>query len=121
MSDLVGLARRYVALSDQLETVRSEIAKAVLNGGGGAGPNPIRPTRSSGGSQPQRMVVAQAEEERILALLKDRPGMRCKELAALTMAKRNTVSQRLQRLRDRGVIEQLDGREGGWQAAAAAG
>jgi hypothetical protein len=34
MSDLVDLARRYVALSDQLEAVRGEIARAVLNGAG---------------------------------------------------------------------------------------
>jgi hypothetical protein len=50
MSDLVALARQYVALSDQLEAVRGEIKLAVLNaGGGGDGARPMpagRPIRT---------------------------------------------------------------------------
>ena len=44
VSDLVELARRYVALSDQLEAVRGEIARAVLNGAGRK-ENPSPPAR----------------------------------------------------------------------------
>ena len=42
MSDLVGLARRYVQLSDELASVRGEIAKAVLNGGVAANLSALR-------------------------------------------------------------------------------
>ena len=92
MSDLVGLARRYVALSDELESVRGEIAKAVLNGSGGKPAHPISPARqASGGDKHPAAVKAAAEEETILKLIQDRPGMRCAELARKeTGAKRNT-------------------------------
>ena len=51
MSDLVALARRYVALGDEPESVRGEIKRAVLNGAGESSTRPTRPARSSGGSQ----------------------------------------------------------------------
>jgi hypothetical protein len=117
MSDLVELARRYVSLSDQLESVRGEIAKAVLNG---AGPNPTQPARASGGSQAQKMAMAAAEEAKIAELIKTTPGMRTSQIAKQTHSKANTVTQRLQRMRDRGEIVPLDGKDAGWQAAAPA-
>jgi hypothetical protein len=72
MSDLVELARRYVSLSDQLESVRGEIAKAVLNGGGG-NPEP-HPTsaqrRGEKASQPsQKMVLAAEAEAKVVEVL----------------------------------------------------
>ncbi len=36
MSDLVELARRYVAASGELKSLRNEIRRAVLNGEGAA-------------------------------------------------------------------------------------
>jgi hypothetical protein len=61
MSDLVELAGRYVALSDELAGVRGEIAKAVLNGGGGG--EPVRPTPAgrpggTGSSHPNAQLAA---------------------------------------------------------------
>ena len=40
---LVDLARRFVALSDELETVRDQIKRVVLNGAGGAEDEAQRP------------------------------------------------------------------------------
>jgi hypothetical protein len=45
---LVELARRFVELSDELETVRGEIKRAVLNGAGERPEIPFSPP--SGGS-----------------------------------------------------------------------
>ena len=122
MSDLVELARRYVSLSDQLETVQGEIKLAVLNGG--AGERPAHPTpagRPGGtGSQPSHpnAILAQEAEAKIIEVIKATPGLKTTEIANEMDAKVNTTTQRLQRLRDRGVIERLDGKESGWQTAA---
>jgi hypothetical protein len=121
MSDLVVLARRYVALSDQLEAVRGEIAKAVLNGGGGEPVRPTRPARAPGGGQsnhPNAQAAAQ-EETKIIALLKDQPGLRTTQIAKATESKVNTTTQRLARMRDKGAIIRQEGHDAGWQAAAA--
>lgn len=45
---LVELARQYVRLSDQLEAVRGEIKRVVLNGGDGS---PVFPTSAFSGHQ----------------------------------------------------------------------
>ena len=62
MSDLVELARRFVSLSDELETVRGQIKLAVVNGSGGAEPerkaNPMRPVR------PGKAAAAEVEPYR---------------------------------------------------------
>jgi hypothetical protein len=114
VSDLVELARRYVSLSDELEAVRGEIKLAVLNGGAGAHPTrPTQPARSAGGSHPNA-ILAQEAEAKIVELLRSTPGLGTTQIANETGSKVNTVTQRLQRLKDRGLIERLDG--SGWGA-----
>jgi hypothetical protein len=121
MSDLVELARRYVSLSDQLESVRGEIKLAVLNGEGPReNPTPAeRPgLKRSQSNHPNAQAAAQ-EEARIIELIKSQPGLRSAEIARQTNAKANTTVQRLQRMESRGLIVRLDGKDSGWTASAA--
>jgi MarR family len=125
---LVELARRFVACSDELENLRSLIKLAVVNGEAGDKPDtPFVQARSKpGGSRRPKAkgspmshpnaLAAQAEAA-IVALLKDRPGLRPSEIARATEAKRNTVTQRLQRLESKGLVAPAQG--GGWAASAA--
>lgn len=112
---LVELARKFVRLSDELEAVRGEIARAVLNG---AGPqeNPPPPVRSSGGSHPNAIAAKEAEQA-IIEVLRSSPGMGTAAVARATDSKVNTTAQRLARLRDRGMI--AGGGGGGWTASTA--
>ena len=124
MSDLVTLARKFVDLSDQLEAVRAEIAKAVLNGGGGATPKaPFvkagRPGRTGSQSQHPNAILAQQAESQIIELIKTTPGLKTTEIAKETGSKVNTTTQRLARMRERGLITRGDGGSG-WAAAAPA-
>ncbi len=105
---LVELARKYVALSDQLEAVRGQIARAVANGAAGEAARPTQPARSSGGSQHPNALKAAEVEARILELLKARP-MRMAEIAVETEAKQSTTSERLKRMRERGLVALADG------------
>jgi hypothetical protein len=119
VSDLVELARRYVTLSDELANVRGEIAKAVLNGGGGNEPaRPTSPARQASGGHPNAKVAQQAEAK-IIEVLRSSPGLKTTEIAKAMDSKLNTTTQRLSRMRDRGeIIRSDDGN--GWQAAAPA-
>jgi DNA-binding MarR family transcriptional regulator len=76
--------------------------------------------RGEKASQPSHpnAILAQEAEAKIIELIRATPGLKTTEIANEMDAKVNTTTQRLQRLRDRGVIERLDGREGGWQTAA---
>jgi predicted Rossmann fold nucleotide-binding protein DprA/Smf involved in DNA uptake len=115
VSDLVELARRYVTLSDQLEAVRGEIAKAVLNGGAGDKPDaPFAKPRSKPGSKHPNADAARKSEARILELLNTRP-MRTAEIAVEMGAKQTTTTERLRRLKERGLITKDDA---GWSASA---
>jgi hypothetical protein len=115
---LVELARRYVTLSDELESVRDQIKLAVLNGAGGEAPHPLQPARSSGGMNP-KAAMAQAAESEIIALLQSTPGLKTSQIAAQTNAKTNTTVERLRRMKERGQIARDEG--GGWQVGAAPG
>lgn len=128
---LVELARRYVACSDELESLREQIKLAVVNGGGDDKPSaPFveagRPGRTgsrlqSQESQSQKMILAQEAEERIVELLRRTPGLKTGQIAERTASKTNTVVERLKRLRAKGQVTRGDGREDGWSAAAAPG
>jgi Winged helix-turn-helix DNA-binding len=115
--DLVELARRYVSLSDQLEAVRGEIAKAVLNGG--AGEHPVRPMpagRPGGtGSQHPNATRAAEAEEKILNVLRATPGLSGTRIAKETGTRVNTTTERERRLESRGPIAR-DAGAGGWTA-----
>jgi hypothetical protein len=125
MSDLVELARRYVAASDVLESLRNEIRRAVLNGGGEKPEAPFtQPARSSGGTVRSRAqahhpnaVKSQKIDQQVIDLLRATPGMKVGELAKATNAKTSTTGERLRRMRERGSVAPVDG--GGWQAVAA--
>jgi predicted Rossmann fold nucleotide-binding protein DprA/Smf involved in DNA uptake len=120
MSDagLVELARRYVRLSDELDAVRGEIARAVLNGAGETQNVPFVHAQRRGESaslHPNAQAAAKAEA-RILELLKARP-MRTGEIATATEAKINTVTERLKRMKAKGLVER-DTASAGWAASA---
>lgn len=121
MSGLVELARQYVSLSYQLDDVRNQIKRAVLNGGGDAvvTTRPIQPARKAGGSKPSppaRIVAAAQAEAKIIELIREKP-LRTSEIARATKSKTNTTIERLKRLRAKGQALS-DGGE--WRAAAPA-
>jgi hypothetical protein len=114
---LVELARRYVACNDELEVLRGELRKAVLNGGGT--PEAARPTGAERpgvkGSQSSHSKAAAAEQA-IVELLGKEPGLKTGAIAAATGAPAVTVQDRLRRLRRRGAIAG-SGTEG-WRATS---
>ena len=118
--DLLALGAKYVALTEEIEDVRRAMLACLTNG---AGEHPTRPPqparRGSGGSQPNhpKAILAAQAEEKIIELLRSTPGLGMTQIAKETGSKTNPVVQRLQRLRDRGVIERLDG--SGWTVSAA--
>jgi hypothetical protein len=131
MSDLVELARKYVTLSDQLEAVRSDIKRAVMNGGAMAEPRvPFsRPARPSGGSKPKarsnrsaaqslhpKAIAAARVDQEIVGLLKTKPGLKTGEIAKATSSKVSTTVERLRRMTARGLA-QRDG-DGAYTASA---
>ncbi len=120
MSDLVDLARRYVALSDELEEVRDQIKRVVLNGSGDAARPPQPPVRRAPGGQASHpnTVKAAEVENGIVALLKDQPGLTTARIAAAMNAPTTTTVARLNRLKERGEI--AGGGAGGYRVAGAA-
>jgi hypothetical protein len=114
---LVDLARRFVALSDELEEVRGEIRMAVLNGGGA--PHPQSPAVMSGGEQPKtqsdRIAKSQATDEAVMTLLRSNPGMKSSAIARALAANKATTSQRLERLAAKGQISRDE--SGVWAVA----
>jgi hypothetical protein len=125
LSDLVTLAERFIRASAEVENIRRAMLSALTNGGGETPKAPFSHARQRGGraSQSKHPAAARAaaEEEKILVLLKDQPGLRGSEIARTLDCKANTTAQRLQRMESRGVIERLDGKDAGWTASAAAG
>ena len=70
MGDLLTLAERYVRLTAEIEETRSAMLACLTNG---TDPNPIRPARSSGGSQHLNAIAAKGAETEIVAHLKTAP------------------------------------------------
>jgi predicted Rossmann fold nucleotide-binding protein DprA/Smf involved in DNA uptake len=118
MSDLVALARKFVSLNDEIESVREQIKLAVANCWGGKAEAPFaQPARqSSGGSQPNHLQAAKEAESQILELLRTRP-MRMAEISASMGAKQVTTGERLKRMKAKGLIEREDG-GGAWTVVA---
>ena len=128
--DLRALAAEYVALQDKVE--RSRAAMLVALTANGAGDHPVRPTkpaRALGGKpqpqppqsqelqpKPNHLEMAKEAEARILGLLKVRP-MRMAEIASEMSARQSTTSERLRRLREKGLVTQANG---AWEAVSAA-
>jgi Mn-dependent DtxR family transcriptional regulator len=78
-----------------------------------------RPGGTGSQSSHPNAILAQEAEAKIIELIKATPGLRKTEIAKEMDSKVNTTTQRLQRMRDRGLIERVDGKEGGWTASAA--
>jgi DNA-binding transcriptional ArsR family regulator len=114
MEDLRTLAETYVALTGQIEEVRRAMLACLTNG---ADPNPMHPARLSSGSQSNHPNAAKAAEaeEKIIALLRERP-MKAVEITAATESRQSTTSERLRRLRQRGLVTLGGG--GAWAATA---
>src|SRR6476659_2631797 len=118
--NLVELARRYVALNDELETVRDQIKRAVLNGAGGASENPTsatRPGEKRPQSSPAKALRGQQVAETILELVRSSPGLRTAAIMKTMAAHRSTTGERLKRLQAKGLIER-DGEGAGWRTPA---
>lgn len=107
---LVDLARRFVELSDELETVRGEIKRAVLNG---AGEN--RPFSPAVRQRPAGKAAEEAEKA-IVKVLEDKPNLGTSALAKATSASVNTTKERLKRLRAKGTV--TGGGAEGWRTTA---
>ena len=115
--DLLALAAKYVALTEEIEDVRRAMLACLANGAGEQPARPPQAGRPGGtGSQPNHpnALKAQEAESKTVELLRSTPGLGTTQIANETGSKVNTVTQRLQRLKDRGVIERLDG--SGWGA-----
>ena len=97
---LIDLARRYVALSDELETVRGEIARSVLNGGGRPpGARPCRPLPRPSISPPGRERAAEARTDCTANDTKNPAFVRGVRRIGLTFARRIPPCRRPHRLR----------------------
>jgi hypothetical protein len=115
MDSLTELARKFVDLSDQLEAVRVEIKRCVLNGGD---PMPNHPPRARASTKAAGRKAKQSAkaEAAIVTLISETP-MRTSQIARATSARVNTVSERMRRLCQRGAVRR--GEDGLWAAAAA--
>ena len=78
-----------------------------------------RPGRTGSQSQHPNAILAQQAESQIIELIKTTPGLKTTEIAKETGSKVNTTTQRLARMRERGLITRGDGGSG-WAAAAPA-
>jgi hypothetical protein len=116
-TELLGLAKRLVALDEETVEVRRAMLAALSNGADPTQRPTQAPARSKpgpkGASHPNR-VKAQAAEHQIVALLKDKPGMGTAALAEATSSKANTTTERLRRLKDRGLVAPAE--DGGYRA-----
>lgn len=115
MTGLVELATRYVALNDELESVRELIKRLVVNGPRLRG-NPTRAERPGAKGPPHPNAMAAATAERtIIGLLQQSPGMGTAAVARATGARANTTAERLKRLRAKGLM--VGGGGDGWSAS----
>jgi hypothetical protein len=117
MGDLRILAEKFVRLSEEIEETRSQMLAALMNG---AAPNPQQPARRAGGGQAMQpshpnAKLAQAAEQRIVELLKTRGALKMTEIMAAMESRQSTTSERLRRLRQRGLVA-VDA--GAWTATA---
>ena len=116
MVGLVELAQRFVSLASELEETRNAMRAALMNG------LDENPTRAGSFGPPNKKLdreavlgQSKAADERVLALLREKP-MRPSEIAKATRGALSTTRERLRRLRKRGVVELA---EDGWRLAEA--
>ena len=116
-ADLLALAAKYVALTEEIEDVRRAMLACLTNGAGEHPARPTQPARSAGGSKHPNAAKAEEIESQILEMLRTRP-MRMAEIAAETGARQTTTAERLRRMRGKGLVERQHGARpcGGRQA-----
>jgi hypothetical protein len=123
-SDLIALAREYVALSDQLEAVRAKIKATVLNGSApDAKAEPALPfSKPTAGRRkppktphPNAKLAAEAEAK-IIEVIRTQPGIKTAEIARAMDAKANTTAQRMGRMVGRNLVQRDD--QGGYALPA---
>ena len=116
--DLRALAEQFISLTGQIETVRRAMLAALSNGAGPE-PRPTLPARSKLGGRPKasskasssssskapKAIAAAAAESEIMEIVRAKPGVRTAQIARATGAKGPTVTARIARLRERGLIE----------------
>jgi hypothetical protein len=125
---LIELAKAYLNTAAKMASIRSEMTRLLANGMGhepGAPANPIQPSAKTGGKnkpkatkaakpRAEMTATARAAEEKVLDLV--RSGMtRTAEIAKAVDAKVSTVSERLRRLRAKGLVQLSE--SGGWAAS----
>jgi DNA invertase Pin-like site-specific DNA recombinase len=120
MADVVELARAVCEADDALQAAKEALRIVLLNGAAGDDRRPPPPPRSKRPGPPinqVRAATAAEAEAQIVALLKDRPGLKTSEIVKATGAKGSTVSERLRRLKEKGEVE--GGGQDGWVTATA--
>jgi predicted Rossmann fold nucleotide-binding protein DprA/Smf involved in DNA uptake len=133
--NLIQLAERFVRQSRELDETRDAMKRLLLNGAGDHPARPTQPARPALGGKSQSQegqaerpslkralpnhpnaIAAKEAQDRILEILRAGPR-RMAELASETETRQSTTSERLRRLREKGLVVQANG---AWQAVSAA-
>ena len=105
-------------LSGELEATREAMKRLLMNGAGDVAPTQ-RPTQARlskpGELKHPNAIAAQKAEAKIIELLETSPGLKISEIAKATSSKTTTTTERLKRLRAKGLATN-DGGE--WRASA---
>jgi hypothetical protein len=125
MADLIRLAEEFVATARQLDQIRQQMRIALTANGGDSesetAPHPTqaRPKPGKAGkarvSKAEMMAAAKALDETALDLIRAQPGVKTGEIRKALAMKSTTATERIKRLRQRGLIEP-NGE--GWRIAA---
>jgi hypothetical protein len=119
-AELAELATRFVDLSREIESVRDQMKRLLLNGARGA-PEAHPPT--PGGREPAKTskhldvgANSAAQDARVLELLRSNPNLKTSAIAKTLQVNRGTTGQRMVRLKERGAV--TGGGETGWSVAS---
>jgi hypothetical protein len=129
MSDLVALAKRYVDLTAEIESVRVQMRAALFKGARHvsadaerADPRPtpagVRPAGKRKPKPPSRetvMAASAAADDAVIRTLKRPPRMQLGEIVRAVAGKPTTVQQHLKRLQAKGLVERSGN---GWAATS---
>jgi hypothetical protein len=115
LTDLRTFAERYCRLEIEIEQVRNAMRQALANGSDLSPANPTWTAGKPSGSRAETLAAAQAPDERVLALIIDRP-MKAAEIARATGAKANTTGERMNRLKAKGAVQRDEA--GAWSLSS---
>jgi hypothetical protein len=123
---LIALAKQYVDAAEQLAAIRSEMVRLLANGVGGgeeadrhptlARPKPGRASKPKAhpGKHAEMRAASAALDRTTLDLIRAQPGLKTGEIRKALAMKSTTATERMKRLRARGLIEPSGD---GWQVA----